>query len=67
MIISMKWTLVSRESLDLNSEKIEGFYKVDNFNNDIAFGVSLFVFGDFKYIFPILIYSKFLTEPCQFF
>ncbi len=44
MSISIKRSLVSRVSLDPNSEKIEGFYKGDNFINDIAFGVSLFVF-----------------------
>ncbi len=44
MSTSMKWSLVSHESLDPNSEKMEGFYKGDNFINDIAFGVSLFVF-----------------------
>ncbi len=38
----MKWSLVSRESLDPNSKKIEGFYKGDNFINDIAFGSYLF-------------------------
>ncbi len=27
-----------------NTEKIEGFYKADNFINVIAFGASLFVF-----------------------
>ncbi len=36
MSISMKWSLVRHESLDPNSEKIEGFYEVDNFINDIA-------------------------------
>ncbi len=35
----MKWSLVSRESLDPNYGKIEGFDKDDNFINDIAFGV----------------------------
>ncbi len=55
MSISMKWSLVSRESLDLNSKKIVGFYKGDNFINDtcIAFGASLFVFCDLN------TYSKF--------
>ncbi len=48
-------------SLDPNSEKIEGFYKGDNFINDIAFGASLFGFLWFKYIFPILICNKFLS------
>ncbi len=42
----MKWSLVSRESPDPNSEKIEGFYKGDNFINDIAFEASLFVSCD---------------------
>ncbi len=46
MSISMKWSLVSHESLDPNFEKIEGFYKGDNFINDIAFKASLFVFCD---------------------
>ncbi len=40
----MKLSLVSQESLDTNSKKIKGFYKGDNFINDIAFGASLFVF-----------------------
>ncbi len=43
MSISMKWSLVSHDSLDPNSEKIERFYKSDNFINDIAFGTSLFI------------------------
>ncbi len=47
----MKWSLVSRESLDPNSEKIVGFYKGDNFINDIAFGASLFVFYDLNAYF----------------
>lgn len=51
MSISMKWSLVSHESLDPNSEKIEGFYKGDNFINDIAFGASLFVFCDLNTYF----------------
>ncbi len=46
MSISMKWSLFSHESLDPNSEKIEGFYKGDNLINDIAFGASVFVFCD---------------------
>ncbi len=37
MSISMKWGLVSL-NLDPNTEKIEEFYKADNFINDIAFG-----------------------------
>ncbi len=35
-----------REFLDPNSEKIEGFYKGDNFINDMAFAACLFVFCD---------------------
>ncbi len=35
MSISMKWGLLVL-ILDPNSEKIEGFYKTDNFNNDIV-------------------------------
>ncbi len=42
----MKWSLVSFESLDPNSEKMEWIYKTYNFINDIAFGASLFVFFD---------------------
>ncbi len=30
--------MFSLESLDPNSEKIEGIYKADDFINDIAFG-----------------------------
>ncbi len=63
MSISMKWSLVSHESLDPNSEKIDGFYKGDNFINDIAFGASLFCFLWFKYIFPILIAVNFSQSP----
>ncbi len=47
----MKWSLFSRESLDPNSEKIEGFYKGDNFINDIGFVASLFVFCDLNTYF----------------
>ncbi len=43
---SIPLSLVSHESLNPNSEKIEGFYKGDHFINDIAFGTSLFVFCD---------------------
>ncbi len=46
MSISVKWCSVSLVSLDPNSEKIDGFYKADNFVNDIAFRASLFVFCD---------------------
>ncbi len=51
MSISMKWSLVSHESLDPNSENIEEFYKVDNFINNIAFGASLVVFCDLSTYF----------------
>ncbi len=34
--ISMKWGLCSLESLDSNSQKIEGFYTTDKFINDIT-------------------------------
>ncbi len=47
----MKWSLARHESLDPNSEKIEGFYKGDNFINDIAYGTSLFVFCDLNTYF----------------
>ncbi len=53
--MSRKWSLVSHESPNPNSEKIDGFYKDDNFINDIAFGAFLIYFLWFKYIFPILI------------
>ncbi len=51
MNISMKWSLVICESLDPNSEKIEGFYKGDHFINDIAFWASVFVFSDLNTYF----------------
>ncbi len=44
MSVSMKWGLISLESLDPNTEKIEGLYKANNCINDIAFGASLFFF-----------------------
>ncbi len=47
----MKWSLVSHESLDPNSEEKVGFYKGDNFINDIAFGASLFIFCDLNTYF----------------
>ncbi len=47
----MKWSLDSRESPDSNSEKIEGFYKGENFINDITFRASLFVFCDLNAYF----------------
>ncbi len=53
MSISMKWSYVRLESLDLNSEKMEGIYKTDNFINDIAFGTSLFVFFDLNTHFQL--------------
>ncbi len=43
MSISTKWGLIRLESLDPNTEKIEEFYKANNFINDIAFGTCLFV------------------------
>ncbi len=49
----MKWSLVSLESLDPNSDKMEGIYKADNFINDIAFGASLFVFCDLNIYFQL--------------
>ncbi len=51
MSISKKWSLVSLEPLDPNSEKVEGFYKTTYFINDIAFGTSLFVFCDLNTYF----------------
>ncbi len=39
--------------LVLNLFKIERFYKTDNFNSDIAFGVSLFVLCDFNTYFQL--------------
>ncbi len=36
----MKLSVVSLESPDPNSEKMEGTYKADNIINDIAFGAS---------------------------
>ncbi len=57
----MKQSLVSHESRDLNSEKKEGFYKGDNFINDIAFGTSLFVFCDFL-AGPIIIFKMFKND-----
>ncbi len=40
MSISKKGSLVSLESLDPKSEKVEGLSKAKNFINDIAFGTS---------------------------
>ncbi len=51
MGISLKWSLLSYESLHPNSEKMEGFYKGDNFINDIVFGASSFVFCDLNTYF----------------
>ncbi len=51
MSISIKWGLISCVSLDLNSEKIDGFYKGDNFINDIPFEASFFVFCDLNTYF----------------
>ncbi len=47
----MKSSFVSHECLDPNSKKIDGFYKGDNFINDIAFGASLFIFSDLNTYF----------------
>ncbi len=49
----MKWSLVRLESLDPNSEKMEGIYKADNFINDIAFGASVFIFSDLNTYFKL--------------
>ncbi len=49
----MKWSLVSLESLDPKSDKMEGIYKADNFINDIAFGASLFIFCDLNTYFHL--------------
>ncbi len=49
----MKGRLVSLESLDPNSEKMEGIHKTDDLINDIAFGASLFVFCDLNTYFPL--------------
>ncbi len=49
----MKWSLVSLELLDLNSEKVEGFYTTKNFISDIAFGISLFVYCDLNTYFQL--------------
>ncbi len=40
MSISKKLSMVSFETLDSNSENVEGFYKTKNCINDIAFGTS---------------------------
>ncbi len=53
MSISMKWGLVSLKSLDPKSLTIKGFYKTDNFINDIAFQASLFVFCDLNTYFQL--------------
>ncbi len=63
MSISMKWGLVSLESLDPNTKEMEGFYKANNFINDIAFGVSLFGFYDL-YLNMYFMYPK---QPKYFF
>ncbi len=44
----MKCGLISLMFPDPNSEKIEGFYKADNFLNDIAFRASLFLFCELQ-------------------
>ncbi len=58
----MKWSLVSYESLDPNSEMIEGFYKGDNFINDIAF-----VFCDLNTYFQFEFAINFYQSPVMFF
>ncbi len=59
--------LASHESLDPKSEKIEGFYKGDNFINDIAFGASLFVFCDLNTYFQFEFAINFSWNPVFFF
>ncbi len=49
----MKWSLVSLEYLNPNSEKMEGICKTDNFINDKAFGASLFVVFDLNTYFEL--------------
>ncbi len=49
----MKQGLFILESFHPNSKNIEGFYKADNCNNAIAFGVSLFVFCDLNTYFQL--------------
>ncbi len=49
----MKRSLVILKSLDPNSKKIVGFYKGDNFINDIAFGAYLFIFCDLNTYFQL--------------
>ncbi len=63
----MKWSLARHESLDPNSEKIEGFYKGDNFINDIAFGASLFVFCDLNTYFQFEFAIHFSQNSVIFF
>ncbi len=55
--------LVRHESLDPNSEKIVGFYKGDNFINDIAFGDSLFIFCDLNTYFQFQFAINFSQSP----
>ncbi len=49
----MKLGLVSLDSLDPNSERMEGIYTADDYINYIAFGVSLFVFCDLNTYFQL--------------
>ncbi len=49
--------------LNPNSEKVEGFYKGDNFINDIAFGASLFVLCDLNTYFQFSFAINFLQSP----
>ncbi len=51
--LAQKINLVSLESLDPISEKMEGIYKTDNFIKYIAFRASLFVFFDLNTHFQL--------------
>ncbi len=62
----MKWNLVSRELLDPNSEKIEGFYKGDNFIDDIAFG-ACYLFSVIERHISNFYLRKFLPGPSNYF
>ncbi len=66
MSVSMKWSLVSHKSLHPNSVKIEGFYKGDNFINDIAFEASSFVFCDLNTYFQFLFAVNFSQSSVFF-
>ncbi len=60
----MKLSLVSLESHDPTSEKMEGIYKTDNFINDFACGASLFVFFDLNTYFQLQ-FAVQITYMCQ--